>query len=67
MFKTTALTVTFTPLYLYASAVTYPGLFGVVVNLAKNDRLNIREKPDWHTRKVGSLSQNTYVGIEYCK
>jgi len=49
-----------------ASSV-YPGFFAAVVDIAKNDTLNVREKPDYRSRKIGALPLDAYVGIDHCK
>ncbi len=52
----------------YSSAsATYLGLFAKVDNVADNDTLNIREKPDYHSRKTGALAQDAFVGVDHCK
>jgi hypothetical protein len=42
-------------------------LFGSVVNLAKNDTLNVRSSPSYHSKKIGALPLNAYVGVDACK
>lgn len=59
--------VMFLSAYLGASSISYPGLFADVVNVAKNDTLNVRAKPDYHSEKVGELPADAMVGIDYCK
>ena len=49
-----------------ASIVTYPGLFGTVDNVTENDTLNVREKPDWHAKKIAELPPYADVGIDRC-
>jgi len=50
-----------------SASATYPGLFGSVVNVASNDSLNVREKPDYHSKKTGSLAPEAFVGVDHCK
>lgn len=44
-------------------------LFGEVINVQKGDVLNIREKPDYKSKKISSLPYNleTKVGVRECK
>ncbi len=42
-------------------------LFATVINLQENDTLNVREKPDYHTKKTGTLPLYAYVGVDSCK
>jgi len=44
-----------------------PPLFGKVVRIDKDDILNVRIKPDYHSAKLASLPLNAYVGIDNCK
>ena len=53
--------------YLGASTITHPGLFADVVNVAENDTLNVREKPNYHSKKTGALPLDAFVGIDRCK
>ena len=55
--------------YLNASNIFYPGLFASVVNVAENDTLNVRARPDYHSKKTGALSPHDllYVGVDHCK
>lgn len=48
-------------------AESKPGLFGKVVHIENNDVLNIRQKPDYKSKKVGSLPNGAYMGIEKCQ
>jgi len=50
------------------------GMFASVVNVKKGDTLNVREKPNYHSRKVGEFhteeSTDYFAGgiqVEYCK
>ena len=43
-----------------------PGLFARVVHIEKNNVLTIRQKPDNKSKKVGSLPNGAYMGIEKC-
>ncbi len=61
------LLVLFLLIYLGASNISYPGLFAHVVNVANNDTLKVRAKPDYPSRKVGELLPDALVGIDYCK
>jgi len=45
----------------------YPGLFGKVVNVADDDTLNVRIKPNYRSKKIGALPPGGYVGVDYCK
>ncbi len=42
------------------------GLFATVINVANNDMLNVREKPDYHSRKVGTFPNGAEVYIDKC-
>lgn len=42
-------------------------LFATVVNLSKNDVLNVRKAPDYRSRKIGALPLDAYVGVDQCK
>ncbi len=44
----------------------YPGLFATVENVAKNDVLNVREKPNYKSKKVGSWSHRGWIMVDYC-
>ncbi|MGL1930844.1 MAG: SH3 domain-containing protein [Desulfotalea sp.] len=43
-----------------------PALFAEVKNVAKDDVLNVRIKPDYHSEKVGEIPPGAQVGIDYC-
>ncbi len=53
--------------WLGASENIYLGLFGTVVNLAKNDTLNVRVAPDYHAEKTAALPLDAYVGVDHCR
>jgi hypothetical protein len=42
-------------------------LFGKVVGVASWDRLNVRAKPNYKSKKVASLPNGAYIGIDRCK
>jgi len=44
----------------------YPSFHAKVVNVAKDDVLNIRSRPNYKSKKVGFLAPNEDVQIEYC-
>ncbi len=44
----------------------YPGLSASVVNVVKNDVLNVREKPDHKSKKVGSWSLEGVMIVDHC-
>jgi uncharacterized protein YraI len=52
---------------LYADASWQDALFGKVVKIAENDRLNVRSLPDYHSKKVASLPPGAYVGVDTCR
>ncbi len=54
-------------LTLDASESFYRGLFGTVVNLPPNDTLNVRESPDYRTKKVAQLPIDAMVGVDICQ
>jgi hypothetical protein len=41
-------------------------LFGKVVKISEDDRLNVRVQPDVHSKKVASLQPGAYVGVDEC-
>jgi len=47
--------------------VQYPPLFASVWGIRNHDTLNIREKPDYRSKKVGSLPLDAYIGVDICK
>ncbi|SFV90850.1 hypothetical protein MNB_SV-4-652 [hydrothermal vent metagenome] len=51
---------------LVASDISYPGLFAHVVHIADDDTLNVRERPDYHSKKTGELPIDAFVGVDYC-
>ncbi len=67
MMKNPIVTVLLLSAWLGASENIYPGLLGTVVNLAKNDTLNVREAPDYHAKKTAALPLDAYVGVDHCK
>lgn len=42
-------------------------LFGKVINVSKNDTLNIRSQANYRSEKVGELPPDAYIGIEKCQ
>ena len=44
----------------------YPGLSASVINVASNDVLNVREEPNYRSKKVGSWSHEANIIIDYC-
>ncbi|MBD3792406.1 MAG: hypothetical protein IE918_09770 [Campylobacterales bacterium] len=51
----------------YTIDPSYPPLFGRVIGIAQNDTLNVRETPDYRSKKVASLPIDAYVGVETCQ
>ncbi len=58
----------FTSLFLNAESVSkvYPGLSASVINVASNDVLNVREEPNYKSKKVGSWSPEGWIMIDHC-
>ena len=58
----------FTSLFLNAESVkkVYPGLSASVTNIAKNDVLNVREKPNYKSKKMGSWSPEGWIMVDHC-
>ncbi|BAF72955.1 SH3 domain-containing protein [Sulfurovum sp. NBC37-1] len=52
---------------LQASADWKDTLFATVINLKENDTLNVREKPNYRSKKTGALPLDAYVGVDSCK
>jgi uncharacterized protein YraI len=52
---------------LHAKISYKDALFGKVVGVANWDRLNVRVKPNYKSKKVASLPNGAYVGIYMCK
>jgi len=44
----------------------YPSFHAEVVNVPKWDVLNIRSKPNYKSKKLGSIKPGKRVQIEYC-
>ncbi len=44
----------------------YPGLSASVVNVASNDVLNVREKPNYRSKKMGSWSPEGWIMVDHC-
>ncbi len=42
-------------------------LFATVVNVAKNDTLNVRSEANYKAKKVGEIPPDAYMGIEKCR
>ena len=42
-------------------------LFGKVINVTKNDTLNVRSQSNYEAKKVGEIPSGAYMGIEQCK
>ncbi len=53
--------------FLEASANWHNALFASVVNVKSNDRLNVRQKADYRSKKVSELPPGAYVGVERCE
>lgn len=51
-------------LVLWAEA---PAIFGSVINVAKNDTLNVRAEADYKATKIEELPPHAFVGVEQCK
>lgn len=45
----------------------YPPLFAKVIDIAEDDILNIRERPDHKSKKVGTQVPDAWMGVERCK
>ncbi len=46
----------------------YPNaLFAEVDGVAHNDTLNVRVAPNYHSKKIDALSQDAFVGVDFCK
>ena len=55
-------------MYLNAKEMTNEtALFGSVINVSKNDTLNVRFEPNYKAKKVGEIPSKWRVGIEKCK
>jgi len=52
------------PIGLYADNTA---LFGKVVNVSKNDTLNVCTQPNHNAQKIAELPLDAYVGVEKCK
>jgi hypothetical protein len=46
--------------------VAYPPLFATVLDVAENDRLNVRADADYRSAKVASLPNGGHVGVNRC-
>lgn len=46
--------------------VTYPPVFAYVTGVAEDDALNVRAKPDYRSKKIASLPNEAYVGVDEC-
>ena len=53
----------------FAKTLTQDALSATVVNVASNDVLNVRSKPDWHSKKIATLPPYSAgsVGVSKCK
>ncbi len=51
---------------LFAWDKFYPSFHAKVINVAKNDVLNVRAKPNYKAKKLGSLEVGEEVQVEYC-
>lgn len=65
-FKGIFLTVLLSSL-IYAIDAANPPLFVTVAGVAEDDVLNIRQKPDYHSPKVGSQVPDAYMAVERCE
>jgi hypothetical protein len=45
----------------------YPPLFASVTGVTEGDFLNVREKPYYKSKKLGSLPFNAYIGVDGCQ
>jgi len=54
-------------LYAVEDMVAYPPVFAYVTGVAENDALNVRAKPDYRSKKVASLPNEAYVGLDRCR
>ena len=53
---------------LWADSTHHPALFGKVIGVAEYyDTLNIRSKPDYKSKKLGSLPAEAFIAIEKCQ
>jgi hypothetical protein len=52
---------------LFGSVDYQDALFGSVIGVASGDRLNVRAKPNYKSKKVASLPNGAFVGIDRCK
>ncbi len=43
------------------------GLFANVINVEKDDVLNVRAKPNYRSKKTGSFDPDGYMMVDYCK
>ncbi len=66
MMKNTIVTILLLSVFLGASEEVYLGLFGMVVNVAKDDTLNVREKSDYRSNKTAALPLDALVGVDHC-
>jgi len=51
---------------LFASHIVYKGLFATITNVASDDTLSVRVKPNWRSRKITELPPNELVGVDEC-
>ena len=54
---------------LFLTSISYSNtlaLFGEVVNIAPNDTLNVRIKPNYRSKKITELPPKSIVGIDRC-
>ena len=48
------------------NANSFDALFATVSGVASNDALNVRAKPNWHSKKLTQLPPNSFVGVDRC-
>jgi len=65
--KKTVLLLYFSVAFLHADVSWNDALFAEVINLKKDDALNVREKPNYRSKKVSKLPMKAYVGVDKCK
>jgi len=45
----------------------FPPVFAYVTGVAEDDALNVRAKPDYRSKKVASLPNEAFVGVDTCQ
>jgi len=54
-------------LYAVEDMVKFPPVFAAVTGVAEDDALNVRAKPDYRSKKVASLPNEAFVGVDVCQ